>query len=159
MNLEPASRPEPDFRSPGFTNKQPGSSFLLVLQDWTVEAVETVETSSPVEDIPAPASPAGLQDDVVKPADGLPIVLGLSNERRPDSELEKVRAEFAALATTSEGRADPENEATGRTRELVGKAEREKVADELNRAVLRAFAAFSCLPIPPDSSALLFTLT
>ncbi|GAA5863677.1 hypothetical protein JCM3774_001211 [Rhodotorula dairenensis] len=33
---------------------------------------------------------------------------------------------------------DPEAEATGRTRELLLKAEREKVADELNKAILRA---------------------
>ncbi|BGP33961.1 hypothetical protein JCM10296v2_005770 [Rhodotorula toruloides] len=48
-----------------------------------------------------------------------------------------VRAELQAVLGLMAYR-DPENEATGRTRELVGKAEREKVADELNRAVLRA---------------------
>ncbi|GEM12860.1 ran-binding protein [Rhodotorula toruloides] len=48
-----------------------------------------------------------------------------------------VRAELQAVLGLMAYR-DPENEATGRTRELGGKAEREKVADELNRAVLRA---------------------
>lgn len=37
---------------------------------------------------------------------------------------------------------DPEREATGRTRELLGERERDKVADEVNAAVLRASSLF-----------------
>lgn len=66
-----------------------------------------------------------------------------------------VRAELQAVLGLMAYR-DPENEATGRTRELVGKAEREKVADELNRAVLRASIAsvFSSLALLPSSASL-----
>ncbi|KWU42988.1 SPRY-domain-containing protein [Rhodotorula sp. JG-1b] len=49
----------------------------------------------------------------------------------------RVREELQAVLGLMAYR-DPEKEATGRTRELLSKAERENVADELNKAILRA---------------------
>ncbi|TKA55790.1 hypothetical protein B0A53_02928 [Rhodotorula sp. CCFEE 5036] len=49
----------------------------------------------------------------------------------------RVREELQAVLGLMAYR-DPEKEATGRTRELLSKGERENVADELNKAILRA---------------------
>lgn len=63
----------------------------------------------------------------------------------------RVREELQAVLGLMAYR-DPDKEATGRTRELLSKAEREDVADELNKAILRefdgAFIPFSCPAFP-----------
>lgn len=61
----------------------------------------------------------------------------------------RVREELQAVLGLMAYR-DPEKEATGRTRELLSKGERDNVADELNKAVLREFdGAFILFLIPP----------
>ena len=53
----------------------------------------------------------------------------------------RVREELQAVLGMMAYR-DPEKEATGRTSELLSKGERENVADELNKAILRKLAFF-----------------
>jgi hypothetical protein len=61
----------------------------------------------------------------------------------------RVREELQAVLGLMAYR-DPEKEATGRTRELLSKGERENVADELNKAILReSSGAFSPSFHPP----------
>lgn len=116
---------------------------------------KAVEWSRANRDPAATESEAGADDAMDGEADAaetitLDSVLALGQSLHAQYAADPrpvVRAELQAVLGLMAYR-DPENEATGRTRELVGKAEREKVADELNRAVLRAsIAPFSSSPV------------
>lgn len=80
---------------------------------------------------PSPAVPPVNLDDLILLGQSLHAAYSADPRPAVRSELEAVLGLMAY--------ADPEREATGRTRELLDPSEREKLADEVNRAVLRKF--------------------
>ncbi|GJN92586.1 hypothetical protein Rhopal_005617-T1 [Rhodotorula paludigena] len=87
---------------------------------------------------PSPAVPPVNLDDLISLGQSLHAAYSADPRPAVRSELEAVLGLMAY--------ADPEREATGRTRDLLDPSEREKLADEVNRAVL---LASDLPPMPP----------
>ncbi|GAA5989930.1 hypothetical protein JCM11641_002814 [Rhodosporidiobolus odoratus] len=117
-------------------NRDPSASYLATEEAASTADVPMVDVVTGETYSTPPSSPTTALSTTLTLDDLLTLGRSLHQDHAADSR-QKVREELQAVLGLM-AYEDPEQEAKGRAKELLRRAEREKVADEVNRAVLLA---------------------